>query len=195
MGNGDTLNGKSIDYVYDSAGTYDVILTIFDGCLSANDTLEIVIGKGETSYENAEICLGDTLIYLDSTILVGGTYTIIEAVSGACNKTTILEVLEKDECPCEGAFPNVFTPNRDGMNDVFGMHEIENDCSPIDVREFKMTIFNRWGQMMFHTNNILEKWDGQFEGEDCPSEVYLVNYSYFVGDNPVSKSTDVTLIR
>ena len=195
MGNGDTLHGKSIDYVYDSAGTYEVILTIFDGCLSRNDTLLVEIGNGDTLTESQQLCPGDTLVYMDSTITEGGTYTFFEAVQGACPKTIILDVLEKDECPCEGIFPNAFTPNRDGMNDVFGMHEEEGGCTPIDVRDFKMTIYNRWGQEVFHSEEINNKWDGRFKGEECPSEVYLVKYAYFVGDKSVTKTTDVTLIR
>lgn len=64
---------------------------------------------------------------------------------------------------------NAFTPNNDGINDTFG---------PINIEDYpgsKFSIFNRWGQRVFHsegsTNNDY-RWDGRFQGQPQPSDVY-----------------------
>ncbi|MBL0339536.1 MAG: gliding motility-associated C-terminal domain-containing protein [Bacteroidetes bacterium] len=57
--------------------------------------------------------------------------------------------------------PNSFTPNGDGMNDSFGAYGEA-------IKEFRMQIFNRWGQMIFEANNVEYRWDGTYNGEKVP---------------------------
>lgn len=61
--------------------------------------------------------------------------------------------------------PTAFTPNGDNLNDiftVFGQY----------VAGFEMKIFNRWGEMLFTTDNIETGWDGTFRGNDMPEGTY-----------------------
>ena len=51
--------------------------------------------------------------------------------------------------------PNTFTPNRDGTNDVFNISGIG-----IDLNNFVMYIFNRWGEQIFDTHDLTEGWNG-----------------------------------
>lgn len=63
-------------------------------------------------------------------------------------------------------FPNTFTPDGDGLNDIFtGYGE--------DIKMFNMKIFNRWGQMIFETDDFSEAWDGTFEKHPVQSDVYV----------------------
>lgn len=62
--------------------------------------------------------------------------------------------------------PNVFTRNGDGMNDVFLV-------KGIFISDFKLQIYNRWGQKVFETTNMYEGWDGTHNGENCTSDVYV----------------------
>lgn len=62
--------------------------------------------------------------------------------------------------------PNVFTINQDGINDVFYV-------KGIFVAEFKLQIFNRWGQLVFETTNMNEGWDGTINGQLCEADVYV----------------------
>lgn len=62
--------------------------------------------------------------------------------------------------------PNVFTRNNDGINDLFFIRGIF-------ITDFKLQIFNRWGQKVFETTNMNNGWDGTFNGENCPSDVYV----------------------
>jgi len=62
--------------------------------------------------------------------------------------------------------PNAFTPNSNGRNDRFTAYG-EN------IPEFRMRIFNRWGQQIFETVNMAEGWDGTYMGAEVESGVYV----------------------
>ncbi|MEO6884390.1 MAG: PKD domain-containing protein [Bacteroidia bacterium] len=55
--------------------------------------------------------------------------------------------------------PNAFTPNNDGLNDVF-----LPTGSDVDVNNYDMSIFDRWGNLIFHTTNFYQGWDGKANG-------------------------------
>jgi len=85
--------------------------------------------------------------------------------------------------------PNSFTPNGDGLNDVF---------MPICVRFQKMVdlrIYNRWGQMVFFSTSMESGWDGTFNGvpQDMDTYFYMITIAR-PGGNVIYKG-DVTLIR
>ena len=62
--------------------------------------------------------------------------------------------------------PNVFTPNGDGINDSF---------FPIGdkIENYSFKIFNRWGGLMFSTNDLNEKWDGTYQNKPLSSGSYV----------------------
>lgn len=62
--------------------------------------------------------------------------------------------------------PTAFSPNNDGHNDVYKVY-----AAP--VREFEMLIFNRWGQLLYQTNNQYQGWDGKFQGKECENGTYV----------------------
>jgi gliding motility-associated-like protein len=65
--------------------------------------------------------------------------------------------------------PNAFTPNRDGINDGFR-------ALGVGIEAFKMQIFDRWGKMIFETNDINMPWDGSVgrgDTDDAKQEVYV----------------------
>jgi gliding motility-associated-like protein len=66
--------------------------------------------------------------------------------------------------------PNSFTPNGDGLNDTFGVYGEA-------IKEFNMQIFNRWGQMIFETNNFNTQWDGKHDGVNVPQGTYVYKYT------------------
>lgn len=63
--------------------------------------------------------------------------------------------------------PTAFTPNNDGSNDIVNVR----GWGIKDLLEFK--IFNRWGQLLYSSNNIQEGWDGKFNGNLQNSDVYV----------------------
>ncbi|MBX7240958.1 MAG: HYR domain-containing protein [Bacteroidia bacterium] len=86
--------------------------------------------------------------------------------------------------------PNVFTPNGDGANDVFG-------ATGTGVSVFEMQIFNRWGTIVKTMSSIADTWDGKDKnGTDVQEGVYV--YKLFIRLNDgrtLDKGGSVTLIR
>ena len=72
--------------------------------------------------------------------------------------------------------PNAFTPNGDGLNDDFRILGLP----PENITQFNMQIFNRWGQIVFSSNDILIGWDGKLNGAVCPEGDYtwVIFYEY-----------------
>lgn len=62
--------------------------------------------------------------------------------------------------------PNTFTPNGDGLNDTFGV-------AGEAIKDFKMQIFNRWGQLIYESSNANERWDGTYGGQKVPMGTYV----------------------
>ena len=66
--------------------------------------------------------------------------------------------------------PNVFTPGGDDLiNNVYFLNKK-------NVLELEMTIFNRWGNIMFHSNDLNASWDGKVSGADAADGVYFLKY-------------------
>ncbi len=98
--------------------------------------------------------------------------------------------LEAEQC-CRIAFPTAFTPNDDGLNDDFGPMPLSavNDY-------YNLTIFNRWGQKVFTSSHINNRWNGHIKGEDAATDVYYyyLEYTCYDGKKYVLKGS-VTLLK
>ncbi len=85
--------------------------------------------------------------------------------------------------------PNTFTPNSDRTNDGF--------CAKGTlIREFEMWIFDRWGQLLFKSDDIDTKWDGTFKGNPCQIDTYIykiIAKDYY--DNSKTFVGHVNLVR
>jgi gliding motility-associated-like protein len=90
--------------------------------------------------------------------------------------------------------PNAFTPDDDGINDIF------NVVGTLDeVVKFNMQIFSRWGTLIFQTTDVSRGWDGMFNGQPCPADVYIWVITFEEKHNPdhipVIRKGMVTLLR
>ena len=87
--------------------------------------------------------------------------------------------------------PNAFTPNGDGKNDVFRPSLFGN------VQSYLFCIYNRFGELVFKTNNPGEGWDGNYKGKPFDSGTTFVwRCAYQLqGDKPVSAKGYVVLIK
>jgi gliding motility-associated-like protein len=85
--------------------------------------------------------------------------------------------------------PNVFTPNDDGINDVFLVYGT-------GITKFEMTIFDRWGEKLFVSKDQLQGWDGTYKGKLSKNDVYpyLIQYTALDGKKH-TKSGHVTLLK
>jgi gliding motility-associated-like protein len=81
--------------------------------------------------------------------------------------------------------PNVFTPNEDGINDVFGIEYSGN-------APFNLQVFNRWGQKVYESNSALEPWDGRgSRGQLLSAGVYY--YVLKIGEKEFKGNVTVLL--
>jgi gliding motility-associated-like protein len=101
-----------------------------------------------------------------------GTYRVTVS-NEHCSSRFEKEIVEY----CTGILfmPNAFSPgNKDGVNDVF-KPEVNNR-----IEDYELRIYNRWGEMIFITNDVNEGWDGTINGKPCQVDVYVykLNYSY-----------------
>jgi gliding motility-associated-like protein len=95
--------------------------------------------------------------------------------------------------PCQPDFvfvPTVFTPNGDGLNDkLFVRGKALKKLNTFIVS-------NRWGNIVFSTNNIKEGWDGTFRGQLCPTDAYVWYVrGICTNDQEVEKKGTITLVR
>ena len=126
------------------------------------------------------------------------TFTYVDTLENywGCDSIVTLTALV-EPCGCELTFPNVFTPDNDGLNDVF--YPII-DCDFV-VENYQLSVFNRWGQLVFESRNPEEQWDGTHQGKAIPMDVLVYKVQYDVKDEDgidsrtVSKVGDITLIR
>lgn len=88
-------------------------------------------------------------------------------------------------------FPNSFTPSGDGLNEVFKIETLA------EFTNFKLLIFNRWGEQIFESNDKNKGWDGNFNGKKAPFGVYVYKFSGSIVDSneQLNKTGRVTLIR
>jgi len=89
--------------------------------------------------------------------------------------------------------PNAFTPNNDGSNEVYrGNGKLDG------IRDFEMVVFNRWGEVIFETDDPMNGWNGRKNntGEPVPQGVYmvLVTFTGPRGDD-FEYRTSATIVR
>ncbi|MEL6674259.1 MAG: gliding motility-associated C-terminal domain-containing protein [Bacteroidota bacterium] len=120
-----------------------------------------------------------------------GLYTV--EVSNACG--TALDSIEliPTLCVCAIHAPTAFSPNADGFNDGF---VLGYECQ---IESGTWKVFNRWGQMVFQSNDPTASWDGTQNGRICPEGVYVwvMEFQYMEGDRPQvwQEHGTITLIR
>ncbi len=93
-----------------------------------------------------------------------GNHEVILIVTDdiGCKDTLIKEI----QPPLIVYAPNTFTPNNDGINDFFTL-------KGVGIEQATLYIFNRWGELLFETNDLTKGWDGTYQGQDVQSGVYV----------------------
>jgi gliding motility-associated-like protein len=94
-----------------------------------------------------------------------GTYpvSLVATNSFGCSDTVVKAVVVEPDFSIY--VPNAFTPNDDGRNDVFF-------AKGRGIVGFHMGIFDRWGELIFETQDFFKAWDGTYRGQACKSDVY-----------------------
>jgi gliding motility-associated-like protein len=141
---------------------------------------------------NGDIFNGPSVSYYYT---VPGNYIItLTAIDNACNNTATISnnLFFAGNVVTEVVIPNVFTPNGDGVNDLFATHDVDGTA------EYHMIIYNRWGRKVFETTDSSEFWNGRVnDGSEAETGVYYyqVKYRDVCQQEEVIKSGFVTLAR
>ncbi len=178
-----------------------------DGC-SKSDTINITKGELSVNFpSDTTICKGAQIIlsaYTDGATYIWQdgsnqpTYSVdkagrysVEVVKGIC-KTSAEILVEEELCACQVSIPSVFSPNDDGRNDKVGAI-VQAGC-PINY--FLLSIYNRWGQLMFTGIKPTEKWDGKFRGVPAEAGTYMYYLEYAVGKQRKQfQKGDITIVH
>ncbi|MGK0388906.1 MAG: gliding motility-associated-like protein [Maribacter sp.] len=118
------------------------------------------------------------------------TYTLIVTNELGCSTMSTITLIPMEDCLEDIVIvPTGFSPNGDGKNDelrALGLAEIN-----------LFRVFNRWGELMFETNNPSEGWNGTFKGKEVNTDVYVWYLEAIcpIDGSVVSKKGDATLIR
>ncbi len=136
---------------------------------------DVLWSNGSTSYSQSD--------------LAEGWYSFHVTDAEGCETTDSVELLE-EEC-CEAFLPNAFTPDGDGLNDVL---KVETRA---DIYDMKLDIYNRYGEILYHTINLDKGWDGTRNGIELGMGVYyyVLKYQCAFQEDYTIISGDVTLIR
>lgn len=111
-----------------------------------------------------------------------GTYWV-KTESKTCGVMVDSVEVKLKACDCEIFIPNSFTPNEDEKNDYFFP---ELTC---DYSYYNFTVFDRWNNVVFQSNNTKSKWDGRFKGNLCPDDIYVYRIE------TIEKNTDKKMVR
>ena len=142
-------------------------------------TLFWQFGDGVTSNE-----INPAHLYEDA-----GEYTVIQWVTSlqGCLDSSSYKVRIED--PYFIYVPNSFTPNRDGINEVF---KAEGE----GILEFTFEIYNRWGEMIWNTGDIDNAWDGTYKGLPVEGGVYVYQIELVsINLDPISLYGKVVLFK
>jgi gliding motility-associated-like protein len=122
--------------------------------------------------------------------LVAGTYNVLVMDATGCTGSALAELRGDDTC-CDVSVPNAFTPNGDGLNDVFRL------ISGADITLLNFAILDRWGNRTFQTNTPTTSWNGRINNIDAEGGSYywVITYVCNSTQETITLSGDVMLIR
>lgn len=132
-------------------------------------------------------CLQPTIIDKDSI-----AYRVEVTDSYGCKSEDSIYVYPNIKACCERIFiPNAFTPDKNGLNDIFRLH------TETAISIHTWAVYNRWGERIWSSHNPKAGWDGRYQGEAQPLGVYfyVLDYTCLSNRKRYIQKGDVTLIR
>lgn len=198
-----------------AVGSYSVTVTDANGCtetesfsisqplpltVSIQDSFEVLLGNsvvlspvygGSDSLFfnwNPSTFLNDASIDTPTARpFVTTSYTITISDTNQCEASTSTTVFVNDSLKIY--IPNIFSPNADGVNDVFYIYANA-------VKDVFFTIYNRWGEKVFESKDMAIGWDGNYKGKLASEGVYTYSVQFiFLNYTQQKKKGSVTLVR
>jgi gliding motility-associated-like protein len=199
------------------SGLYTITVTDNNGC-TASDNLKVTASQSATLDLGEDISIYSGESATLSPVITGGAsgngsynwsppnflsctncknptaspttnsqFVLIYSDALGCISTDSINILVLD--PGKVYFPSAFTPNGDGKNDIF--RALGNGA-----KQYRLKIFNRWGELVFETADFNEGWDGTYKGSAQPVSVFVYLATVTFQNNKTnSYNGSITLIR
>lgn len=199
---GSTFQSISVN----SGGLFICTVTNEAGCENADSILveEYPAPVVDFGFPSLYLCFGETELlnvfnpgatYLWQDGSTGSTYladtsgvisVIVTSEQGCVTEESVVVI---SDCLDDLYFPNAFSPNGDGANDVF---------RPVlfaAIDDYQLEVWNRWGELVFASSQTELGWDGNFAGVEQELGSYLYSCRYRVGSQEYLVSGTVALMR
>lgn len=194
-----------------STGTYSVIVSAGSCSDTAVGTVVVNSNPVASISSNATITSGQTVTLTagggvtyswnsgetESVLIISPTITTYYCVTvtdtNLCTDTACATIIvEPIDCSGNVFIPNAFSPNDDGMNDYFKIHYPNANC----IKELYITIYDRWGEKIFESNEITFQWNGIYKSKKLNTAVfvYVLEINYKDGKQTIQKG-NLSLIR
>jgi gliding motility-associated-like protein len=120
--------------------------------------------------------------------LDGDTYTVTLGDAQQCVYTGTFELpVSSDFCITHETVPNTFTPNGDGVNDLWVIRNYEV------YPRMEVSVYNKWGKRIFESGGYLQPWDGTYNGSQVQSGTYY--YTIRLNNDDIPFSGTLTIVR
>jgi gliding motility-associated-like protein len=213
-------NNSSLPYLSGLApGQYTVTVSDSRGCMISDTfTLAYQLHLSVELDSTITINMGDYTLLTASPTPVGSDYSFLwsptnQLSCSQCQSTEafpfnttqyMVTITDTNGCKANDSIrvivnkiydlyvPNAFTPNGDGRNDYFEIFGNKKAWKFVEI-----TIFNRWGELLFQSNDLYFAWDGTFKGVLQPPGVYVyvLNVTFADGYSVDKQKGSITLIR
>ncbi len=164
-----------------------------DSILLNESSTITVVGCTGCDYEWDPEAENSPFITVTPTESGDNIYTVTASLLG-CENTLDINVFVLDAmCDIDHVyFPNAFTPNGDGDNDVIRLRSKFID----ELLDFELLIYDRWGEEIYHSFDATQSWDGTFRNEALAPDVYgyYLKVTCPMGEELIQKG-NITLLR
>lgn len=191
------------------SGVYSV--TVANGICFNTASTRVAVNQLPTIAPNETICLESAAVTLNSgasatnltylwkptnstapTLVVSqpGNYSVTITSQAGCQASRSIDVRASGFCGATVFAPDLFTPNGDQMNDMFRV-------TVVDGVPIRLTIYDRWGSVIYSEENSNPRWDGTYKGDKCLAGVYpyVLTYKSLSGDAVLHYRSRLTLMR
>ena len=108
-----------------------------------------------------------------------GTYSAINSLS--CSDAACITIIVDSLSPLlTWSMPNIFTPNGDNINEFF-------DVDSKNAKNIQLTIFNRWGEIMYTDSGLNPAWDGSDKGMPAVDGTYFYKVTVYGMQNEIEE--------
>lgn len=214
-------------HTYNQVGTYDITMTITSiyGCVYSDTLFSLVEVKpnpiADFTFSSNPTTIFNTTVQMQNASSVDAIYfdwyslgsspafsnsespwftfpselgtfpvTLIVETERGCTDTTTLELNVVDDVICYA--PNTFTPDNDEFNQTWRLHMLG-----IDIYDFELLIYNRWGQLIWESHDVEVEWDGYYNGVPVQEGTYtwIARVKRLYNDDKLTFNGSIIVIR